>query len=168
MLQWKAVITFEMSQDITFGLGAIMVLITISASSAGRASRRQIRLLHKEMGSGVILSPTKKDKKIIDTRPQNPAYARRLLQQGLDHLLNGLQASDQALAGDTAVWLSHRAKTIWLGRQVGLHQLMEWAQRAPMLLVSLGLLGTFAGLNHHPKGYWWLSGTGDSCRSDNN
>ena len=123
-----------------------MVLVTISAFSAGDRARLQIRKLRETMNSGIILSPTPAGETAADHRPQDPDYFRRLLRRGLAHLLDALQASDQALTGDTSHWLSHQARVQWFGKAVGLRQLMDWAQRVPALLISLGLLGTFIGL----------------------
>lgn len=123
-----------------------MVLITLSTFSAGGKARRQIRKLRETMASGIVLSPTQAGETPTTHRPQDSDYPRHLLQRGLDHLLAALQASDQALTGDTSHWLSYQARAHWLGKSVGLRQLMDWTQKAPALLISLGLLGTFIGL----------------------
>lgn len=124
-----------------------MAFITMSTFSAGGKARLQIRKLRETMESDIRLSPTQADETPTTRKPQDPDYPRHLLQRGLDHLLAALQASDQALAGDTSHWLSHQARVHWLGKSVGLRQLMDWTQRAPALLISLGLLGTFIGLS---------------------
>lgn len=124
-----------------------MAFITISAFSAGDKARLQIRKLRETMESGIILSPIKAGETPTTHGPQDPDYSRHLLQRGLAHLLAALQASDQALTGDTSHWLTYQARVHWLGKSVGLRQLMDWTQRAPALLISLGLLGTFIGLS---------------------
>jgi len=124
-----------------------MVLITMSTFSAGDKARLQIRKLRETMESGIILSPAKAGKTPTTHRPQDPGYPHHILQRGLDHLLAALQASDQALTADTSHWLSYQAGAHWLGKSVGLRQLMDWTQRAPALLISLGLLGTFISLS---------------------
>ena len=124
-----------------------MVFITMSAFSAGDRARLQIRKLRETMASGIMLSPAQAGETPTTHRPQDSGYHRHLLQRGLDHLLAGLQASDQALTGDTSHWLSYQARACWLGKSVGLRQLMDWTQKAPALLISLGLLGTFIGLS---------------------
>ena len=124
-----------------------MVLITMSTFSAGDKARLQIRKLRETMESGIILSPAKAGKTPTTHRPQDSGYPHHLLQRGLDHLLAALQASDQALTADTSHWLSYQARAHWLGKSVGLRQLMDWTQRAPALLISLGLLGTFISLS---------------------
>lgn len=123
-----------------------MVLITISAFSAGDKARLQIRRLRETMASGIVLSPSEAGETPTTHKPQDPDYPRHLLQRGLDHLLAALQASDQALTADTSHWLSYQARARWLGKSVGLRQLMDWTQKAPAFLISLGLLGTFIGL----------------------
>ena len=128
-------------------LVVIMVVITISAFSAGDKARLQIRKLRETMESDITLSPTEVGETVGACRPQDSGYPRYLLQRGLDHLLDALQASDQALTGDTSHWLSYQARGRWLGKSVGLRQLMDWTQKVPALLVSLGLLGTFIGLS---------------------
>ncbi len=127
-----------------------MVFITISAFSAfsaGNRARLQIRKLRETMESDIILSPAQAGETTTVHRPHDPDYSHHLLQRGLDHLLAALQASDQALAGDTSHWLTYQVRVRWLGRSVGLRQLIDWTQRAPALLISLGLLGTFIGLS---------------------
>lgn len=127
-----------------------MVFITISAFSAfsaGNRARLQIRKLRETMASDIILSPPQAGETTMVHSPHDPDYSRHLLQRGFDHLLAALQASDQALAGDTSHWLTYQARVRWLGRSVGLRQLIDWTQRAPALLISLGLLGTFIGLS---------------------
>jgi len=124
-----------------------MVFITISTFSAGDKARLQIRRLRETMDSGIVLSPAQAGEAPATHRPQDSGYPRHLLQRGLDHLLAALQASDQAVTADTSHWLSTQAQVRWLGRSVGLRQLMDWTQKAPAFLVSLGLLGTFIGLS---------------------
>ena len=124
-----------------------MVCVTISALSAGDKARLQIRKLREKMESDITLSPTPASERASSCRPQDSGYPCHLLQRGLDHLLDALQASDQALTGDTSHWLSYQARARWLGKSVGLRQLMDWTQKAPALLISLGLLGTFIGLS---------------------
>ena len=123
-----------------------MALITMSAFSAGGKVRRQVRKLREAMASDVVLSPGEAGETPTTRRPQDPGYPRHLLQRGLDHLLAALQASDQALTGDTSHWLTCQAQVKWFGKSVGMRQLMDWTQKAPALLISLGLLGTFVGL----------------------
>ncbi|HBP54284.1 MAG TPA: hypothetical protein DD643_08140 [Synechococcus sp. UBA8638] len=125
-----------------------MVLITLSIFSAGGKARLQIRRLRETMDSGIVLSsPAQAGETPTIHGPQDSGYPRHLLQRGLDHLLAALQASDQALTGDTSHWLSYQVQVRWLGRFVGLRQLMDWTQKAPAFLISLGLLGTFIGLS---------------------
>lgn len=134
--------------NVTFTIVVIgMVFITISTFSAGNKARLQIRKLREAMASDMVLSPAQAGEAPATHRPQDSGYPRHLLQRGLDHLLAALQASDQALAGDTSHWLSHQAQAHWLGKSVGLRQLMDWTQKAPAFLISLGLLGTFVGLS---------------------
>ena len=123
-----------------------MMLITMSTFSAGDKARLQIRKLLEAMESDIILSPAKAGETPTTHGPQDAGYPRQLLQRGLDHLLAALQASDQALTGDTSHWLSYQARVHWLGKSVGLRQLMDWTRKAPALLISLGLPGTFIGL----------------------
>ncbi|GEM_PF-2172142 len=124
-----------------------MLLITMSTFSAGDKARLQIRRLRETMESGITLSPAKAGETPAPHRPQDSGYPGHLLQRGLDHLLAALQASDQALTGDTSHWLSYQARAHWLGKPVGLRQLIDWTQKAPAFLISLGLLGTFIGLS---------------------
>ena len=124
-----------------------MVFITISVFSAGDKARLQIRRLRETMESGIVLLPAQAGETHTTHRPQDPDYSRHLLQRGLNHLLAALQASDQALTGDTSHWLTYQTQVHWLGKSVGLRQLMDWTQRAPALLISLGLFGTFIGLS---------------------
>ena len=129
------------------GLVTGMVFITISAFSAGGRSRLQIRKLRETMASGIILSHAKAGETPTTRGLQDSDYHRHLLQRGLDHLLAALQVSDQALTGDTSHWLSHQARVHWWFGSVRLRQLMDWTQKAPAFLISLGLLGTFIGLS---------------------
>lgn len=138
----------EGSHAMLAGLVIAMVFITISAFSAGDKARLQIRKLRETMDSGIVLSsPAQAGETPTTHRPQDSGYPRHLLQRGLDHLLAALQASDQALTGDTSHWLSYQVQVRWLGKSVGLRQLMDWTQKAPAFLISLGLLGTFIGLS---------------------
>ena len=128
-------------------LAVVMVLITASTFSAGGKARLQIRRLREMMESDIVLSPAEAGETSTTHRPQDSGYPRLLLQQGFDHLLVALQASDQALAADTSQWLSYQARVPWFGNSVGLRQLVDWTQKAPPFLISLGLLGTFVGLS---------------------
>lgn len=58
-----------------------MVLITISAFSAGDKARLQIRKLRETMDSGIVLSPAQAGETPTTHRPQDSGYPRHLLQR---------------------------------------------------------------------------------------